>query len=60
MATRKRLEFGAQMLDRIDAERRSKNDPSIFAAIEARIVRRELDDLEAEWQMTSCQNASRI
>jgi hypothetical protein len=53
MITKQRLEFGAQLLDSIDVERRSKNDPSIFAAIEARIIRRELDELEAEWQMNA-------
>ena len=50
MTTRERLECGARMLDRIDAQRQSKGDPGIFAAVEGNIVGRELNELEAEWR----------
>jgi hypothetical protein len=53
MTTRERLECGARMLDRIDAQRQRKGDPGIFAAIEAKIVGRELDELETEWRANS-------
>ena len=53
MTTRERLECGARMLDRIDARRQSKGDPGIFAAVEGKIVGRELDELEAEWRANS-------
>ena len=53
MTTRERLECGARMLDRIDAQRQSKGDPGIFAAVEGRIVGRELDELETEWRANS-------
>ena len=53
MTTRERLECGAQMLDRIDAQRQSKSDPGIFAAVEGKIVGRELDELETEWRANS-------
>jgi hypothetical protein len=38
-AGRKRLEYSVEIFDRIDAQRQSKNDPAIFAAIETRLVR---------------------
>ncbi len=53
MTTRERLEYGERMLERIDAQRQSKGDPGIFAAVEGRIVGRELDDLETEWRADS-------
>ena len=53
MTTRERLECGARMLDRIDAQRQRKGDPGIFAAVEAKIVGRELDELETEWRADS-------
>jgi len=53
MTTRDRLECGARMLDCIDAQRQSKGDPGIFAAVEAKIVGRELDELETEWRANS-------
>jgi len=53
MTTRERLERGARMLERIDAQRQSKGDSGIFAAVEAKIVGRELDELETEWRANS-------
>ena len=50
MTRRERLECGARMLERIDAQRQSKGDPGIFAAVEGNIVGRELNELEAEWR----------
>jgi len=41
------------MLDRIDAKRQRKRDPGIFAAVEAKIVGGELDELETEWRANS-------
>lgn len=53
MTTRERLECSARMLDRIDAQRQIRGDPGIFAAVEGRIVGRELDELEKEWRANS-------
>jgi hypothetical protein len=53
MTTRERLASGARMLDRIDAQRQSKGDPGIFAAVEGQIVGRELNELETEWRANS-------
>jgi hypothetical protein len=53
MTTRERLACGARMLDRIDAQRQSKGDPGIFAAVEGQIVGRELNELETEWRANS-------
>ncbi|MCC6367615.1 MAG: hypothetical protein IT165_29180 [Bryobacterales bacterium] len=53
MTTRERLECGAHLLDRIDAQRLSKGDSGIFAAVESKIVGRELDELETEWRANS-------
>lgn len=50
MKARERLECGARMLDSIDTHRRSRNDPTIFTAVEGRIVGFELDEMEAEWR----------
>ncbi len=50
MTTRERLECGARMLEGIDAQRQSKRNPGIFAAVEGKIVGRELNELEAEWR----------
>jgi hypothetical protein len=41
------------MLDSIDAQRQSKGDPGILAAVEGKIVGRELDELETEWRANS-------
>jgi len=41
------------MLERIDAQRQSEGDPGIFAAVEDKIVGRELDELETEWRANS-------
>ena len=53
MTTRERLECGARMLELIDAQRQSKGDPGIFAAVEGKIVGRELNELEPEWKANS-------
>ena len=53
MTTRERLERGARMLERIDAQRQSKGNPGIFAAVEGKIVGRELNELETEWRANS-------
>ncbi len=53
MTTRERLASGARMLDRIDAQRQSKGDLGIFAAVEGQIVGRELNELETEWRANS-------
>ena len=53
MTMRERLAYGARMLDLIDAQRRSKGDPGIFAAGEGKIVGRELNELETEWRANS-------
>ena len=53
MTTRERLARGARMLDRIDAQRQSKGDPGIFAAVEGKIIGRELNELETEWRANS-------
>ena len=53
MTTRERLASGARMLDRIDAQRQSKGDPGILAAVEGQIVGRELNELETEWRANS-------
>ena len=50
MTTRERLACGARMLDLIDAQRQSKGDPGIFAAVEGKIIGRELNELETEWR----------
>ena len=50
MKTRERLECGARMLDSIDTQRRSRNDPTIFTAAEGKIVGFELEELAAEWR----------
>jgi hypothetical protein len=38
------------MLERIDAQRRTKGDLGIFTGVEDKIVGRELNELEAEWR----------
>jgi hypothetical protein len=48
------------MLDRIDALRQSKGDPGIFAAVEGKIVGRELDELETEWRANSEMGAALV
>jgi hypothetical protein len=53
MTTRERLDCGARMLDSIDAQRQSRSDPKIFAAVENKIVDCELKELEAEWRANS-------
>lgn len=53
MTTRERLACVARMLDLIDAQRQSKGSPGIFAAVEGKIIGRELDELETEWRANS-------
>lgn len=53
MTTRERLACVARMLDLIDAQRQSKGDPGIFAAVEGKIIGRELNELETEWRANS-------
>jgi hypothetical protein len=53
MTTQERLAAGAKLFDRIDAHRKIKAYSGIFSAVEAGIVGRELDELEAEWRASS-------
>ena len=53
MMTKERLAAGAKLIDRIDVERKIKGNARIFSSVEAKIVGRELDELEVEWRATS-------
>ena len=58
LSTAKRLELSAGILAMIDLKRRQFHNPSIGALLEARIVERELSELEREW-VRSCPRSTR-